>query len=222
MANKSQYQKFISEEIHRSQLKNAEYNPRIIGKDEAKRLKAGLAEHGLVQPIVWNKKTGNIVGGHQRLAALDALEKTKDYTLDVSVICVDEREEAKINVQLNNPSMQGEWDVDALADLAIGLNIDMSDFGFSNTDVDFMFNGDDRFSELYDPPEVDEEKNKLQEIKDAREMGKERLADRGNINFYTVLVFENEDERAEFHKKIGIPVYEEYISLSQIDRYLEQ
>jgi ParB-like chromosome segregation protein Spo0J len=106
-SSKSKYQKFESELIQRSQIKSAEYNPRGISKDARKRLKNMLAKHGLVSSLTWNKRTGNLVAGHQRLSILDELEKGQDYALNVDVVDVDETEEKKLNIQLNNPSMQG-------------------------------------------------------------------------------------------------------------------
>ncbi len=58
-----------------SLLKPAPYNPRIVlqpGMPGYDRLKRSLTEFGLVQPIIWNESTGHIVGGHQRLAILEA------------------------------------------------------------------------------------------------------------------------------------------------------
>lgn len=107
MAGKAKFQTFEMQTVNRKDIKGAPYNPRIIDSDAKKRLKEGLRKHGLVQPVVMNKRTGNLVGGHQRLTQLDSLMKGKDYDLDVAVIDVDEREEAEINVQLNNPSMGG-------------------------------------------------------------------------------------------------------------------
>lgn len=92
--NVSKFQTFETEVVNRSELKGAPYNPRIMDKGAEKRLKAALRKHGLVQPIIWNKRTGNVVGGHQRLKQLDSLEKRDDYDITVSVIDVDEREEA--------------------------------------------------------------------------------------------------------------------------------
>ena len=103
---KSKYQNYDTETISRKQIKNAPYNPRIMDKEAAKRLKKAIQTHGLVSALTWNKRTGNLVGGHQRLQQLDALEKSDDYELTVCVVDVDEREEAALNVELNNPSMQ--------------------------------------------------------------------------------------------------------------------
>ncbi|MDX1969620.1 MAG: ParB N-terminal domain-containing protein [Planctomycetaceae bacterium] len=91
-------------------LKPAPYNPRKKlrpGMPAYERLKRSLAEFDLVQPIVWNRTTGHVVGGHQRLQIL------KDRG-DVDVACVVievslEREQA-LNIALNNPQVGGDWD----------------------------------------------------------------------------------------------------------------
>lgn len=216
--NKSKYQAFDTEVVSRRDLKGADYNPRVMDKGAKKRLKQGLRKHGLVQPIVWNRRTGNVVGGHQRLEQLDALEGRDDYDLTVSVIDVDEREEAEINVQLNNPSMQGSWDVDALAALAEDFDFSFDDMGFSDTDIDLLFDGDDRFTKLFDAPEVEETKGRLEEIKQSREQGKQSLEERNGINWYAVVVFADEDERREFFRRIHVPEFEEYVTVDQIER----
>ena len=94
----SKYQKFEVEVISRGEIHGADYNPRVISEDARKRLKRMLAKHGLVQPLVWNRRTGNLVSGHQRLSQLDQLERSQDYDLQVSVVDVDEREEKLLNV----------------------------------------------------------------------------------------------------------------------------
>lgn len=220
MAN-SRYQKFKVETINRSDIQNAKYNPRIMDKGAKKRLKEGLEKHGLVSAITWNKRTGNLVGGHQRLEQLDSLEKNKNYSLDVCVVDVDEREEALLNIQLNNPSMQGDWDIDKLGDIVQDFDINFDDMGFTQLDVDLMFDGDDRFSKLFEKEEVEETKDTLAQIKEARTRGKERLEDRNNINWYSVLVFENEKDREEFYKLISVPVSEEFITVDKIMRLVK-
>lgn len=218
MGNKSKYQKYIVETINRCDIKNADYNPRVIDDGNKKKLKKALKTHGLVEAIIWNKRTGNLVGGHQRLDALDSLEKSQDYSLDVCVIDVDEREEAVLNVQLNNSSMQGDWDIDKLADMSEDFDIDFDEMGFSKLDVDFMFDGDDRFTEMFETEEAEETKDRLEEIKEARQIGEKSMEKRNNINFYCVLVFEDEEEKKNFYKKICTPIYEEYINADVLSR----
>ena len=137
-----------------------------MDKAAQKRLRDNIRKHGLVSALTWNKRTGNLVGGHQRLQQLDALEKSDDYELTVCVVDVDEREEAALNVQLNNPSMQGDWDLDKLAQVSEDYDLSMTDdLGFTQNDVDFMFDGDERFSQLFDTPEANDTKDKIDKVK---------------------------------------------------------
>lgn len=218
----SKYQAFETDTIKRSEIKNAEYNPRIMGKAEKARLKRGIKENGLVSALTWNKRTGNLVGGHQRLEQLDALEKSNDYELTVCVIDVDERDEARINVQLNNPSMQGDWDLDKLANMTEEFCLGLDDLGFSKQDAAFLFDGDSRFTELYDTPEAEEEKAKLAEIKEARQKMNARLKEKNNADFYAVIVFSDEYERTNFFRRIHVPKTEEYITAEQVERLAEE
>jgi hypothetical protein len=184
-----------------------------------KRLKANIAKHGLVAALTWNRRTGNLVGGHQRLEQLDSLEKNQDYELTVCVVDVDEREEAALNVQLNNPSMQGEWDFDKLAMISEDFDLDLQDdLGFTESDIDFMFEGDDRFSQLFDTEEGENMRGDLDKVKEARKQSVDNLKDRNNINWYTVIVFENQEDRDAFMKEISIPKYEQYITEEQVRR----
>lgn len=216
---KSKYQAFDTETISRDMIKNAPYNPRIMDESAKKRLKKNIAKHGLVSALTWNKRTGNLVGGHQRLEQLDALEKSHDYELTVCVVDVDEREEATLNVQLNNPSMQGDWDFDLLANLAEEHDLDLQeDFGFTETDVDFMFDGDDRFSQLFDTEEGEKMRGDLEAVKAARKESVERLKDRNSIDWYVGIVFETKEDRERFLKSISIPVHEQFITEDQLMR----
>ena len=214
----SRFQRFDVETINRQDIHNAAYNPRQMTKESEKALRKGLKEHGLVSAITWNRRTGNIVGGHQRLKQLDALERSNDYELTVCVIDVDEREEAKLNVQLNNPSMQGEFDLDKLADMADMFDLDFDDMGFTDTDVDIMFDGDDRFSELFESEEVQGAKSDIEAVRDAREHSREVLKEKNGINWYTVVVFKDEEERNAFMRKISVPPYEQYVTAEQVER----
>jgi hypothetical protein len=216
---KSKYQSYDTETISRNMIKNAPYNPRIMDEKAKKRLRANIAKHGLVAALTWNKRTGNLVGGHQRLEQLDALEKSKDYDLTVCVVDVDEREEAALNVQLNNPSMQGEWDLDKLAMMSEEFDLDLADdMGFTETDIDFMFEGDDRFSKLFEIQEGENMRGDLDKVKEARKKSAENLKERNSINWFTVIVFENEADHDAFMREISIPKHEQYITEEQMRR----
>lgn len=218
---KSKYENFEMRTISRSQIKNAEYNPRVIGEKEKKRLRAAIKENGLVSALTWNQRTGNLVGGHQRLSQLDALEKNGNYELTVCVIDVDERQEAKLNVQLNNPSMQGEWDLDKLFEMTEAFDLSMDDMGFSASDAAVLFDGDEKFLDLFETPEARTEKDKLTQIKEGRKEAAKNYKDNQRADFMVVVVFKDSDERAEFMKRIHVQPYEEYVTADQVYRLSE-
>lgn len=84
----------------------ADYNPRSITAEALNGLKASLQRFGLVQPIIVNDTSGNVVGGHQRLKVLqaDGVEE-----IDVVVVELSDGEERALNVALNNQAIGGEF-----------------------------------------------------------------------------------------------------------------
>jgi len=98
-----------------TELKAAEYNPRkdLQPEDaEYKKLRQSIEEFGYVEPIIWNERTGNVVGGHQRLKVL--LEKGQE-DIECVVVDLDDKDEKILNVLLNK--VKGRWDIGKLADL---------------------------------------------------------------------------------------------------------
>ena len=60
-------------------LKPANYNPRKKlkpGDKEFEKLKKSIEEFGYVEPIILNKRTSTVVGGHQRLEVMKHLGHT--------------------------------------------------------------------------------------------------------------------------------------------------
>ena len=208
----SKYQKFEVEVISRGEIHGADY---VISEDARKRLKRMLAKHGLVQPLVWNRRTGNLVSGHQRLSQLDQLERSQDYDLQVSVVDVDEREEKILNVQLNNPSMQGDWDMDKLNGLAGENGIDPEEFGFSSGDISVMFDSD-MGGAFSDTEEVAEAKDTLREIKEHRAESTENMKREASGEFYFTVVCENEGQKKAMLKALGVPHWEAFVHGSQL------
>ena len=213
MAKMSKFQNFEMDVVSRAQIRGADYNPRTISEDAKKRLRKMLAKHGLVQPLVWNKQTGNLVSGHQRLSALDALEKTKDYELQVAVVDLSERDEKILNVQLNNPSMQGEWDMGKLIEMSEEAHIDPSEFGFSDGDVAVMFGDDGSLDDLLGDCEgVSETKSTLKEIKEHRAESMAKIQKEQSANFYFTVVCESDEQKKAILKKLSVPDWEAFVN----------
>lgn len=209
------FQAFESLDIHRSQIKNAPYNPRKIGEHERNKLAANIEKVGLVGPITWNKRTGHIVGGHQRLAALDALEGTQDYTLTVAVVDLDDRTEREQNVFLNNPSTQGEWDLELLEQMLVDESIEVSAdaMGFDFTELQLLFDNPKiatMFSDDQEPAAEDIEK--IQEMKEKHKSGIDKNVDNEHDpEFFLVLVFQTRSQSEEFCKRLNLPTDMRYV-----------
>jgi DNA modification methylase len=91
-------------------LKPAPYNPRKSTERQEGNLKASLEKFGVVEPIIFNKQTGYIVGGHFRVRELKKLG-FKD--VECVIVDLNEADEKELNIRLN--ANTGEWDMDALA-----------------------------------------------------------------------------------------------------------
>ena len=105
------------------QLTPAPYNPRKVLKptDKAyRKLERSIHQFGLVEPLVWNERTGHVVGGHARLAILKAMGVAE---VPVSVVNLSDAQEKALNVVLNNQEAQSRYDPSRLADLLEELGV---------------------------------------------------------------------------------------------------
>lgn len=118
----------------------ADYNPRKDlkpGDAEYEKLKRSIEQFGYVEPVIWNKTTGRVVGGHQRLKVLMDMGMTE---VDCVVVEMDEDKEKALNIALNKIS--GDWDKDKLALLIAdlqGTDFDVSLTGFEPAEIDDLF-----------------------------------------------------------------------------------
>lgn len=117
----------------------ASYNPRKDlqpGDPEYEKLKRSLETFGYVEPILWNQRTGNLVGGHQRFKILK--EQGVSEVL-CSVVDLDESQERALNLALNR--IEGDWDPPKLKQVLQELtetDFDVSLTGFDSAEVDYL------------------------------------------------------------------------------------
>ncbi|MEQ9617520.1 MAG: DNA methyltransferase [Phycisphaerales bacterium] len=103
------------ERIPADKINPAPYNPRRDlkpGDREYESLRRSIGEFGLVEPLVWNRRSGHLVGGHQRFKVL--LQRG-ELEVDVSVVDLPPEKEKALNIALNK--IQGGWDEGKLAAL---------------------------------------------------------------------------------------------------------
>ena len=130
----------IFEKKNTADLLPADYNPRKDlkpGDAEYEKLKRSIEQFGYVEPVIWNKTTGRVVGGHQRLKVLMDMGMTE---VDCVVVEMDEDKEKALNIALNKIS--GDWDKDKLALLIAdlqGADFDVSLTGFEPAEIDDLF-----------------------------------------------------------------------------------
>ncbi|HAP3794536.1 site-specific DNA-methyltransferase [Enterococcus faecalis] len=101
------------EKMKLSELRPADYNPRVElkpGMEEYEKLKQSILEFGFVDPPIFNKRTGNLVGGHQRVSVAKDLGIGE---IEVSIVDLPIEKEKALNIALNKIS--GQWDEDKLA-----------------------------------------------------------------------------------------------------------
>src|ERR1039457_2224341 len=99
--------------IEINKLNPAAYNPRRDlkpGDPDYEKLKASIETFGYVEPLVWNSRTGSLVGGHQRLKIL--IEQGVEE-VEVSVVELDLGQEKALNLALNK--ILGHWDGEKLS-----------------------------------------------------------------------------------------------------------
>ena len=184
--------------IEKKQTKDllpADYNPRKDlkpGDPEYEKLKRSIEQFGYVEPVIWNKTTGRVVGGHQRLKVLLYMGMTE---VDCVVVELDEEKEKALNIALNKIS--GDWDKDKLALLIAdlqGADFDVSLTGFAPEEIDALFKESVKDGVKDDDFDVDAELQKPAVTKpgDLWLLGRHRLVcgDSTNADTFSLLMAE--------------------------------
>ena len=129
-------------------------NPRVITTEKLSMLKRSMEEHGDLSGIVFNQKTGNLVGGHQRTKDLPQDSKvtiTKQYdkptrvgTIALGYVLVNgerfsyrevvwsKAKEMAANLAANKGA--GEWDMPALGEWMNELKLEEFDLDLTMFD----------------------------------------------------------------------------------------
>jgi hypothetical protein len=129
-----------------SDLIPAPYNPRQSTMKQEKHLKESLQKFGLVEPIIFNKQTGYIVGGHFRVRELIKLGVKE---VECVIVDLNEADEKELNIRLN--ANTGGWDWDTLAnDWEV---VDLDKWGLEIP----QFDRPEDFNEDFTLPEGDKE-----------------------------------------------------------------
>jgi len=107
----------------------AKYNPRKISPEEYAALRRSLRFFGFVDPVVWNRRSTNLVGGHQRITAAADEGFTEAPTM---IVDLDDASERQLNLALNR--ITGDWDDVKLRELLAGLDSEGADLALTGFD----------------------------------------------------------------------------------------
>ncbi len=128
--------KLISVEL----LKDSEYNPRQITKDELKKLENSIKEFGLVQPIVVNihpSRENVVISGHQRLQVAKKLGMKE---VPCMLVDLELSKERALNLAMNK--IGGRFEEEKLVDLLSLIEEENEDIlnltGFDNSEINYL------------------------------------------------------------------------------------
>lgn len=139
--------KIAALQLERKSLAELEWNPanpRVRLTPDMpffEHLKRSIEENGYLDPLIWNKRTGHLIGGNQRLIVLEVLGYQE---VDVSVVDVPEAREARLLILLNR--LTGEWEYDSLA-ASLKAMEDTSGLGFQDWELRTIEDDELRFSQ---------------------------------------------------------------------------
>ncbi len=221
MAKEGKHNQSVSVKIERSKLRPHPLNPRHITNDARNKLKKSIKTNGVVGGIVFNKKTGYIIGGHQRVSVLDEINKYNendpetDYFLNVEVIELGEKEEKELMIMLNSQSAQGQFDDELMRQLLHDIDyrnagLDEFDLNYYGVPVPELENDSiaNEIENLYEP--VAEQKAFDAEVrKEAVKQAKEEIKDKAiekakDLTSYVMLSFDNHQSKAAFCQRFEI------------------
>jgi DNA modification methylase len=175
--------------IRISELKRAEYNPRIMPDSEMQALVTSIETKGFVEPIVVNSskdRYGTIIGGHQRLSAIERLisrgitprniEKEGDeYLIPVMFAELDNFiEEVELNLALNK--IHGNFDEEKLYTLIVNIKESptLPSSGFREDEISRILDQTLKDDEKEEEP-IDETAEARSKIGEIYELGQHRL-----------------------------------------------
>lgn len=218
MPKRTSYQPISVESVKRAAIKPHPKNPRQMSEVARSKLDRGLDRFGLLEPIIANRRTGHVLGGHQRLAWLDTKHgEDRAYELAVSWVDVPEKQEPAIIVLLNNETAQGEFELDTLRDLLKSGDLKPAEAELDAITIEGLFPDDEEMSKLFAnvPEGIERTVARMQDVQQQRKTRKEenaRLSSRNDTETYLIAVFASRAEKEAFLERAGLSKDERYVS----------
>ena len=131
-------------------LKPAKYNPRIMDEAEHERLNEAIEYFGLVDPVIFNSKTGVIIGGNQRYEHIKSISRGIAlilgdigwYFTEDNLKLKSEADEKALNITLNK--LSGRFDKGLLKPIVEEIiDTDVPLIPFTDVEVNDILEGFD-------------------------------------------------------------------------------
>lgn len=202
-----------------NQLSPNEKNPRNLSKKAIDAVKKSIESFGYLVPIVIDENNV-VLAGHTRLRAVKNLGWKE---VDCVVVSNLTEEEKKIfNIVDNKTTELNSWDEELLASLLSTIKEDMTQYGFSNEELDSVFK--EESEEEDDIPEKNDKVDIDIKVGDIFQLGKHRLicGDSQDVNSYKRLL-EEEKVKLTFTSppyNIGGGMYQSYTDDLKSEQYV--
>lgn len=214
--------------LKRSEINFAAYNPRKKNPKVVEALKKNFKKVGFLGGIQFNKTTSNLIGGHKRLEALDLCHNydgtlETDYDVKVEQIEIDLKTEKEQNIFLNNKRVQGEMDMELMAELI--NEIDIENAALEEYDIEMIetlvpnFKMGDNSLFKRDSEILKERTEEEKAITKAGRKETKNATTESRLSTHFTVTFKTYDEKAEFLENIGINGDDVYITS---DKFLKR
>lgn len=204
--------------IKRSQINFAPYNPKNHSKEQIDNIKRNFKKVAFLGGIIFNETTSNLIDGHKRIMAMDAIYKfdgtpATDYDVKVEQTALDEKTEKEQNV-FQSKSVT-EVDSVMLTDFINDIDYKsagISDLEYSLYDTTQTVGTSDDLSEVFQkkPKKTKEETAKSKaDIKEAKAKIREEAGTKAvdTLMSYLTLNFPNFQAKEEFMRRFELDPY---------------
>lgn len=221
-------------EIKRSQIRLNPFNPKRHPEEAIKLQQRNFKKVGYLGGVSWNERTGNLLDGHRRVLAMDALNKydgteATDYTIKVEATNMDEKTEKEQMTYMAVGNTKA--DMDLIAEYI--TDIDTKDIGLTETEINSLlkYSEVDARTEDMTPAAVEtffdfipsptvqakgtenltpEERKAI--VKEARQVQNDNAANYSSVVDLKITVsFSDEEEKVAFCEMLGLESDAEYV-----------
>jgi hypothetical protein len=229
---KEKYRQSETVVVRRSQICFAPYNPKQHTQEQVSAVKKNIKRVALLGGIIYNSATKNLIDGHKRVMALDAIHgydgsPEKDYDVKVEAIALDEKTEKEQNIF--QTKSRTELDSELLASI-IQEGIAIEHAGLTVEDVhiielevpSFEYGVNEEASEDFSAmrqKEVSESERQrqIEKIKAAKQSSKSKTEG----GRFLTLTFSSFQEKASFLELLGFDPYAEYLPGGLVDQKIQ-